>query len=142
MYVSLFRRWPPFIPFAVTVLVPAGAHSGHPPRTGEQRCTIIEKIEAHRNVGFAVVLLTSDDLGMAKGAEHLQPRARQNVVLEGGIFISRLGRDRVCVLKRGELEVPSDYAGVVYEPMMRAAGGGSLLRGSWRRPATWSTGTR
>lgn len=78
--------------------------------------TIIEKIEAHGAVGFAVVLLTPDDVGRAKGADSLQPRARQNVVLELGIFIAKLGRNRVCVLKRGALEVPSDYAGVVYEP--------------------------
>jgi predicted nucleotide-binding protein len=43
--------------------------------------TIIEKFEAHANVGFAVVLLTPDDMGGPRdGAQ--QPRARQNVVLE------------------------------------------------------------
>jgi hypothetical protein len=56
--------------------------------------TIIEKIEAHRDVGFAVVLLTPDDVGSIKG-EALQPRARQNVLLELGYFVGRLGRSRV-----------------------------------------------
>ncbi len=75
--------------------------------------TVIEKVEAHGDVGFAVVLLTQDDVGCAKGATPI-PRARQNVVLELGYFIGRLGRERVCALKRGEVEIPSDFGGVVY----------------------------
>ncbi|WP_186038859.1 TIR domain-containing protein [Burkholderia gladioli] len=78
--------------------------------------TIIEKFEAHGDVGFAVVLLTPDDEGRAKGGE-LKSRARQNVVLELGFFIGKLGRGKVCALKRGELELPSDYLGVVWERM-------------------------
>jgi predicted nucleotide-binding protein len=78
--------------------------------------TVIEKIEAHGEVGFAVVLLTPDDEGCVKGGE-LKPRARQNVLLELGYFIGRLGRDKVCALKRGELEIPSDYLGVVWVSM-------------------------
>lgn len=77
--------------------------------------TIIEKIEAHGDVGFAVILLTPDDVGSVRGGD-LQPRARQNVLLELGYFVGRLGRSRVCALKRGDVEVPSDFGGVVYEP--------------------------
>jgi predicted nucleotide-binding protein len=91
--------------------------------------TIIEKIEAHGDVGFAVVLLTPDDEGCKKG-ESPKPRARQNVVLELGYFIGRLGRNRVCALKVGEnLELPSDFGGVAYVPF--DSGGGwrqTLLR--------------
>jgi predicted nucleotide-binding protein len=76
--------------------------------------TIIEKIEAHGDVGFAVVLLTPDDLG-GKAADSLRPRARQNVLLELGYFIAKLGRDRVCTLAKGDLELPTDFAGVVWE---------------------------
>lgn len=78
--------------------------------------TLIEKFETHADVGFAVVLMTPDDEGGAKGAK-AQPRARQNVLLELGYFIGRLGRHRVCALKRGDIEFPSDYAGVVYEEL-------------------------
>jgi predicted nucleotide-binding protein len=78
--------------------------------------TVIEKVEAHGDVGFAVVLLTPDDVGAARGKD-AQPRARQNVVLELGYFVGRLGRDRVCALKKGNLEIPSDFGGVVYENM-------------------------
>lgn len=83
--------------------------------------TIIEKVVAHGDVGFAVVLLTPDDEGCEKGGKP-EPRARQNVLLELGYFIGRLGRDKVCALKRGTLEIPSDFAGVVWEAM--DAGGG------------------
>lgn len=83
--------------------------------------TVIEKVEAHGEVGFAVVLLTPDDEGCAKGGQP-EPRARQNVLLELGYFIGRLGRDRVCALKRGELEIPSDFAGVVWETMDNSNG--------------------
>jgi len=75
--------------------------------------TVIEKVEAHSDVGFAVVLLTPDDEGCERGGTP-RPRARQNVVLELGYFIGRLGRTHVCALKRGELEIPSDFEGVVY----------------------------
>ncbi|PZW43209.1 MULTISPECIES: TIR domain-containing protein [unclassified Pseudomonas] len=78
--------------------------------------TIIEKVVAHGEVGFAIVLLTPDDEGCAKGGTP-EPRARQNVLLELGYFIGRLGRDKVCALKRGSLEIPSDFAGVVWETM-------------------------
>ncbi len=76
--------------------------------------TVIEKFEANSDVGFAVVLLTPDDEGSKKG-QPAKPRARQNVVLELGYFVGRLGRDRVCALRRGEVEIPSDFNGVVYE---------------------------
>ena len=76
--------------------------------------TVIEKIEAHSDVGFAVVLLTPDDIGGAANAESRQHRARQNVILELGYFVGRLGRSRVAVFRKGEVEVPSDFGGVVY----------------------------
>lgn len=82
--------------------------------------TIIEKFEANsREVGFAVVLLTPDDEGCERGGAH-RPRARQNVVFELGYFVGRLGRERVCALMRGEVEVPSDLHGVVYVPFDEA----------------------
>ena len=78
--------------------------------------TVIEKVVAHSDVGFAVVLLTPDDEGCVRGGTP-EPRARQNVLLELGYFIGRLGREKVCALKRGILEIPSDFAGVVWETM-------------------------
>ena len=62
--------------------------------------TIIEKFEAHGgSAGFAVVLLTPDDVG-GLDRDHLNPRARQNVIGEMFWFAGKLGRDRVCALRR------------------------------------------
>lgn len=77
--------------------------------------TIIEKFEQEAEQAvFAVVLLTPDDHGAAKGASDLNPRARQNVIFELGYFAGKLGRGRVAALKRGDVEIPSDYNGVEY----------------------------
>jgi predicted nucleotide-binding protein len=79
---------------------------------------LIEKFEVYADVGFAVVLLTPDDVG-APASEANKPasmkrRARQNVILELGYFIGRLSRRRVCALYKQGVEIPSDYEGVVY----------------------------
>jgi predicted nucleotide-binding protein len=78
--------------------------------------TVIEKFEDYSDVGFVVVLLTPDDIGARKGEEP-QPRARQNVILELGFFIGRLGRRRVCALHKGDVEIPSDITGVLWIPI-------------------------
>jgi predicted nucleotide-binding protein len=75
--------------------------------------TVIEKIEANKDVDFAIVLLTPDDVGSAAGGE-LKPRARQNVILELGYFIAHLKRSHVVALMRDDIEVPSDFSGVIY----------------------------
>lgn len=75
--------------------------------------TIIEKFEKNTNVGFAIVLMTPDDIG-GLDAQNLKERARQNVILELGYFIGKLGRDCVAALVKGNIEIPSDFAGVVY----------------------------
>ena len=79
--------------------------------------TIIEKFEHHAQVGYAIVLLTPDDTGSLQGDENdLKPRARQNVIFELGFFIGHLGRKHVCALTKGDVEIPSDYAGIEYIP--------------------------
>lgn len=83
--------------------------------------TVIEKVEAHGDVGFAVVLLTPDDEGSKRGGA-IEYRPRQNVLLELGYFMGRLGRERVCALKKNDLEIPSDFAGVVWEDMDTSGG--------------------
>jgi predicted nucleotide-binding protein len=46
--------------------------------------TVIEKFEKHADTGFAVVLLSSDDMAfqLGKDATTAKSRARQNVILE------------------------------------------------------------
>jgi len=85
--------------------------------------TIIEKFEDFADVDFAVVLLTPDDMGRKKdGKTDLKPRARQNVILELGFFLGKLGRQRVCPIVKGDVETPSDYDGVVYTDLDDAGG--------------------
>ena len=65
-----------------------------------------------------MVLLTPDDIGYQAGHDDQgNPRARQNVVLELGYFVGHLGRDKVCALHKGDVELPSDLHGVVYVPV-------------------------
>lgn len=78
--------------------------------------TIIEKFIESSKVGYAVVLLTADDRGGLVDLPFDQQkfRARQNVILELGFFMGKLGRERVCALCEENIEIPSDYSGVLY----------------------------
>jgi predicted nucleotide-binding protein len=76
---------------------------------------LLEKFERSAAAsGYAVVLLTSDDLGRAKSVEAEQPRGRQNVIFEMGFFAGALGRARMSVLYDPGVEMPSDLGGLVY----------------------------
>ncbi len=88
--------------------------------------TIPEKFEREAlQADGALVLFTPDDeaasLLSATGEPvspselRLRVRARQNVSLEYGWFWGRLGRDRVLLLIKGQLELPSDLAGLLYQ---------------------------
>jgi predicted nucleotide-binding protein len=80
--------------------------------------TIIEKfVDCAREVGFAVVLLTPDDLGGETADDSQKSRARQNVIFELGYFVGSLGRGRACLLRKEKVEIPSDLYGVVYTTM-------------------------
>lgn len=82
--------------------------------------TIIEKLEKYTaEVKFAVVLATPDDQGNKAGREDEKAyRARQNVVLELGMLLTRLGRSRVAILlkQQANMERPSDIQGLIYIP--------------------------
>jgi predicted nucleotide-binding protein len=82
--------------------------------------TVIEKFLDHSSeVGFAVVLLTADDRGGPRDGKYEDQRfrARQNVWLELGFFIGKLGRQHVCALCEEGVEIPSDYHGVLFVPL-------------------------
>lgn len=82
--------------------------------------TIIEKLEEYiPQANFGIVLATPDDVGYPKGNESSKKlRARQNVVLEMGMLLSRLGRSKVAILLKNieEMEKPSDIQGLIYIP--------------------------
>jgi predicted nucleotide-binding protein len=76
--------------------------------------TVIESLERHARVDYAVVLLTPDDVGYRQGhPEEAQGRPRQNVIFELGYFSATLGRERVSVLRHPEVDLLSDYHGVL-----------------------------
>jgi predicted nucleotide-binding protein len=82
--------------------------------------TIIEKLEDYtEDVGFGVVLATPDDFGYPKDHEDQKAyRARQNVVLELGMLLVKLGRPKVAILLGNQvaMERPSDIQGLIYIP--------------------------
>ena len=73
-------------------------------------------IENNADAAFAIVLLTGDDLGKNQKESNLNPRARQNVILELGYFIGKLGTNRVCALYDSKIELPGDKHDLVYIP--------------------------
>lgn len=76
--------------------------------------TIIEKLEANSDVGFAIILMSADDEGRVKGGDTWEGRPRQNVTLEAGWFMGRFGRNRTTILKKDSMDIPSDLQGLVY----------------------------
>ncbi len=88
--------------------------------------TIIEKFVEYADVGYAVVLLTPDDRGgtATTNFDNQRPRARQNVILELGYFLGKLGRNRVTALHLADVDIPSDYSGVAFVAIDD--------RGAWR----------
>jgi predicted nucleotide-binding protein len=89
----------------------------------DQGRTIIEKFEdSAAEVGFAVVLLTPHDVAGSVAAPGSATRARQNVIFELGYFAGALGRGRTCLLRKGDVEIPSDLYGVIYVDLDEADG--------------------
>jgi predicted nucleotide-binding protein len=82
--------------------------------------TIIEALEKQVGQNGAatagIVLLTPDDKGYSvkDGETKTRDRARQNVILEMGMLISKLGRSHTIILIKGDLEKPSDVDGMIY----------------------------
>lgn len=93
--------------------------------------TIIEKLEKHTSeASFAVVLATPDDVGYRSGHEDEKAfRARQNVVLELGMVLAKLGRRNVAILlkQQDKMERPSDIQGLIYIPFKDSVTDGAVL---------------
>jgi Zn-dependent protease with chaperone function len=84
--------------------------------------TLPEKLEAIAGqVSGAIALVTPDDLQVTGNAgDATGPgRARQNVVLEIGWFWARLGRERCLLLRKGEVDLPSDLSGIEWQQFIR-----------------------
>ena len=83
---AMLRRWD-IEPLIIDQLVSSGQ-------------TIIEKLEENTDkVQFGIVLATPDDIGYSKGKEECKKyRVRQNVILELGMLLSKVGRSKVAIL--------------------------------------------
>jgi predicted nucleotide-binding protein len=90
--------------------------------------TLMDQVETHGEAGFAIVLLTPEDLGLTPdGSGDLRPR--MNVLMELGYFMGRLGRARTCALAvTSTAQLPSDLAGVVLESFDPSGGWKDALR--------------
>ena len=85
--------------------------------------TVVEKFERHSDVTHAIALFTRDDIGGSvkdvgkldslNNLEKIAYRARQNVLIEAGYFMSKLGRERLTILAENAIEIPSDYQGMI-----------------------------
>lgn len=89
-------------------------------KTSGKGQTIIEALEYHLSrdgeATVGIVLLTPDDMGYSvkDGPEKVLGRARQNVILEMGMLLSKLGRKHTIILVKGNIERPSDLDGIIY----------------------------
>lgn len=103
---AMLRRWD-LEPLIIDQLVSSGK-------------TIIEKLEEYtEKVDFGIVLATPDDIGYGKDNEEKKKyRVRQNVVLELGMLLAKVGRSKVAILlsQVEEMEKPSDIEGLIYIP--------------------------
>jgi len=78
--------------------------------------TLDSLIDAARRSDFAVLVATPDDVVQVRDEMH--SAARDNVVLELGLFVGALGRERTFVLVdvAAQLKLPSDLAGLTWVP--------------------------
>jgi predicted nucleotide-binding protein len=91
-------------------------------REPDQGRTIIEKIEQHSDVGYAIILMTPDEISYLanekakpESERKLENRSRPNVIFEFGYFVGKLGRNRVCCVVKDSTSRPSDIDGLIYK---------------------------
>lgn len=78
-------------------------------------------LTASTDVDFAVLVATPDDMTEKRGESI--PVARDNIILEFGLFAGALGLDRTFLLAAGELDLPSDILGLTRLPFRHGAVG-------------------
>jgi predicted nucleotide-binding protein len=83
----------------------------------EVSLTIRENLRHREKLPEAAIRLTTS---IKRIRNLMRERARQNVVLEFGYFMGKLGRDNVCCLHKGDVELPSDMHGIVYIPFEKS----------------------
>lgn len=93
----------------------------------DEGLTVIEKFEKHADVTYAIILLTPDDIAYTvadskkkEEERNIELRARQNVILEFGFFIGKLGRKNVCCIYKEGVTLPSDLNGLIYKQVTKS----------------------
>lgn len=85
---------------------------------------------------FAALILTPDNLVESRGSTSSSPR--DNIIFEMGLFIGRLGRERVFIVsqRNSDLKIPTDLLGIkCIQYKAGAAGGGFDALLTSTRPA-------
>lgn len=78
---------------------------------GASTATIESLEKALEDSDFACLVITGDDVVQSRDKEFNAPR--DNVVLELGLFMGRLGRGRTFMVRpRGDIKIPTDLNGV------------------------------
>lgn len=100
--------------------------------------TLDALLDAVGSVDFALLILSADDIVNKRDREQMSPR--DNVILELGLFLGVLGKERTVILvEEGveveELALPSDLAGITYLPYKKGAKGKDSLSSAIHRVA-------
>lgn len=72
----------------------------------------LEELISKKNVNAAIFIYADDDKTWYRGKFCGKPR--DNVIFEHGLFSGKLGRTRSVIVKFGDVELPTDLAGVTY----------------------------
>ncbi len=68
--------------------------------------------EISKQVDAAILIFNEDDPVWYRNDIILQPRA--NVLIEYGIFVNAVGRERTIICRRGKADIASDLQGLIY----------------------------
>lgn len=89
-------------------------------------------LEVAARSDFAVLVASPDDVTTSRG--DTTPSVRDNIVLEYGLFVGALGRQRTYLLATGEAKLPTDALGIIrlpYRPRVDGGSVGSALNGAF-----------
>lgn len=69
-------------------------------------------INVSKQVDAAILIFNEDDTFWYRNDIILQPKA--NVLIEYGIFVATLGRERTIICRKGNSNIASDLQGLIY----------------------------
>jgi hypoxanthine phosphoribosyltransferase len=72
--------------------------------------TLTSLLDISKKVDAALLIFSSDDRTWFRGDQLMYPR--DNVILEYGIFVSRLGLNKAAICRVGGSKIPSDLSGL------------------------------